>query len=252
MVFRAVYSATPKFKYIAQTLVKVADTIPFLATPDGIVVRTLSPDKTTMISLSLPAIAFDEYECDSEEGFLVSSDEFNRIIKRGTRNDILEMILEREYRRLRIVFRDKKTGVIRTFNVQLREGSVEKLSEPKIELSATIRMLASDFKNLVRDAKIVGDEIEFITTKDKFIAVTETQQRVYRCVMELDRPLISLIVKKDEVRSTYGIELLEATLKAAMAANTLTLEYGENLPVKVEFDVPGGGLLTYWVAPRAK
>lgn len=251
-MFRAVYSATSKFKYIAQTLVKVADIIPFLATPEGIIVRTLSPDKTTMISLTLPATAFDEYECDSEEGFLVSSDEFNRVIKRGTRNDILELTLERELRRLKIVFRDKKTGVMRTFNVQLREGSIEKLSEPKIELSATIRMLASDFKNVVRDAKMIGDEIEFITTKDKFIAVTETQQKVYRCIMELDKPLISLIVKKDEVRSTYSIELLEATLKAAMAANTLTLEYGDNMPAKIEFDMPGGGVLTYWVAPRAK
>lgn len=251
-MFRAVYSATSKFKYIAQTLVKVADIIPFLATPEGIIVRTLSPDKTTMISLTLPATAFDEYECDGEEGFLVSSDEFNRVVKRGTRNDILELTLERELKRLRIIFRDKKTGVIRTFNVQLREGSIEKLSEPKIELSATIRMLASDFKNIVRDAKMVGDEIEFITTKDKFIAVTETQQKIYRCIMELDKPLISLIVKKDEVRSTYSIELLEATLKAAMAANTLTLEYGDNMPAKIEFDMPGGGILTYWVAPRAK
>lgn len=252
MSFRVIYPSASKYKYIAQTLAKIADEIPFTASEGGLLVKLLSPDKTTMITLTIPSLAFDEYECSEETTFIVNSDEFNRTIRRGTRNDMLEMILEKEYRRLRIAFIDKKLGYRRTFYVLLKEGVVEKLPEPKLELPVAVRMISNDFKNLISDAKIVGDEIEFIATSEKLEARVVTPQKEYYNIMKLDKPLISLIVENGEVRATYGIDLLEATLKATSASETVTLEFGSSLPMKLTFDVPGGGTLVYWVAPRAK
>lgn len=252
MSFRAVYPSASKFKYIAQTLAKIASEIPFTANENGINVKVLSPDKTTMIILTLPSLAFEEYECSQEITFIVGSDEFNKTVKRGSRNDMLEFILEKEYRRLKMTFIDRKLGYRRTFYVSLREGVVEKLPEPKMELPVSIRMISDDFKNIIKDAKIVGDEIEFIATPEKVEVRTITPQKEYYNILLPDKPLVSMIVKEAEVRSTYGIDLLEAALKATSASETVTLEFGPSMPIKIVFDVPGGGTLTYWVAPRAK
>ncbi len=252
MSFRALYPSASKFKYIAQTLAKIADEIPFTVNENGLFVKTLSPDKTTMISLNIPSLAFDEFECPEETTFIVSSDEFNRTARRGSRNDMVELVLERENRRLRMAFIDKKLGYKRTFYVQLKEGIIEKLPEPKLKLPAIVRMVSDDFKNIIKDAKIVGDEIEFVATSDKLEARTITPQKEYYNIMKPDRPLISLMVEESEVRSTYGIDLLEITLKAIAASETVTLEFGSSMPMKVTFDVPGGGTLVYWVAPRAQ
>ncbi len=252
MVFRAVYPAATKFKYIAQTISKIVDEIPFIATPDGLFVKSLSSDKTTMIILQIPVTAFEEYQCDEDKvTFIVNADEFSRISKRGTRNDLVELELEKENRRLRLGFIDKKTGVTRTFYLELREGVVEDLGEPNVELPIIARMLTDTFKNALRDAKIVDEEVEIVAEgEEKLIIRSITPQREYHNIMERDKALISFRSSVDKARARYSLELLEATLKATTAAEALTLEFGEGLPLKLTFDLPGGSTLTYWIAPR--
>jgi proliferating cell nuclear antigen len=253
MVFKCLYPAATKFKYIVQTIVKILDEIPFTATPDGLEVRTLTPDKTTMIVLRMPTSSFEDYQLDVEEKtFIVSSDELNRVAKRGTRNDLVELALEEEQRRLRITFIDKKTSVTRTFYVPLREGVVEKLSEPQVELAVSVKMLAEDFKNIINDVKLVGDEAEFIGHEDRLEVRSVTPQREYVGVFEVGNPLISYDVSgSTPVRSKYAIDLLKASTKAATAADTVTVEFGESLPLRLSFDLPGGSVLIYWITPRS-
>ncbi len=250
-MFKAAYPFASKFKYIAQTLAKVTDMIPFTVRPEGMEVKMLSPDKTTMIILRLPNLAFDSYECDSEKTFIVRADELTKIVRRGTRNDILEFLLDEERRRLVLVFRDKRTGVSRRFYLQLREGVVEKLGEPKIALPVKIRMLTEDFKNMLKDAKIVSDEIDMKAYSDRLEAIAEGHQKNYKNIMRIDKPLISYEASA-EAAATYGLDLLEVSLKAMQACETVYIEFGENFPMKLTFDIPGGGVLIYWVAPRAK
>ncbi len=252
MPFRCIYPAATKFKYIVQTIVKILDEIPFSATPDGLEVRTLTPEKTTMIVLRMPTTSFEEYQLEAEEKtFIVSADELNKVAKRGTRNDLVELALEEEQRRLRITFIDKKTSVTRTFYVPLREGVVERLSEPQVELTVSMKMLADDFKNIINDVKLVGDEAEFVAYEDRFEVRTVTPQREYHGVFEVGNPLISYdVTGQTPVRSKYAIDLLKASTKAATAADTVTVEFGEALPLRLSFDLPGGGVLIYWITPR--
>ncbi len=252
MTFRAVYPAATKFKYIVQTIAKVMDEVPFVATPEGLEVKTLTPDKTTMIVLKLPMTAFEEYEiAEDKKTFVVPADELNRIAKRGTRNDMVELKLNEEQRRLEVNFIDKKTGIIRSFYVPLREAIVEELAEPQVELTVVIRMEAEDFKNIINDAKIVSDEVEFIAYDDHIEVISISAQKKYTGVFRIGDPLISLEVRgSTPVRAKYSIDLLKATTKATSAADTATLEYGEALPMRISFDLPSGGILVYWVSPR--
>ncbi len=250
---RLVYPAATKFKYIMQTIAKVLDQIPFIADPaEGLIVKALSADKTTMVVMKIPLGAFEEFDTGGEKkSFIVPADELNKVAKRGTRNDIVEIRLEEEQRRLVINFIDKKTGVRRTFYVPLIEGVVEELSEPQVELTVVAQMTADDFKNIVRDAKIVSDEVEFVAEQDRLIARTITPQKEYYNIMEVGRPLITYEVKTNPpVVSKYAVDLLQSSLKATQAASTATIEYGEALPMKISFDLPGGGVLVYWVSPR--
>jgi len=252
MTFRAVYPTATKFKYIVQTIAKVMDEIPFIAKPEGIEVKTLTPDKTTMIVLRLPLSAFEEYELEDEKKvFVVPADELNRIAKRGTRNDMVEIKLNEEQRRLEINFIDRKTGVVRAFYVPLREAIVEELAEPQVELTVTIRLEADDFKNLINDAKIVSDEIEFVGHEDLLEVKAVSTQKKYTGLFRIGDPLISYEARGPApIRSKYSIDLLKATTRATSAADMATVEYGEALPMKVTFDLPGGGVLIYWVSPR--
>ncbi len=251
-MFRAVYPSATKFKYIAQTLAKIVDEIPFYGEPEQLEVRVLSPDKTTMTILRIPSIAFEEYICDQEEFFVVGSDEFNRIARRGTRNDLVVLELDRERKVLKFMFKDKKTGVERTFYLQLKERVIEKLPEISLELGVSIRMLADDYKNIIRDLKIVGEEAIFIFEDNKLTIKSMTQQKEYIGVFEQDNPLLYISSTTDKAIARYSVGLLETTLKAAAASKNVLLEFDSNKPLKVEFELPTGGTLTYWIAPRSE
>ncbi len=252
MVFRCIYPAATKFKYIVQTIVKILDEVPFIATSEGLEVRTLTPEKTTMIILRMPTTSFEEYQLEEEEKtFIVPADDLNKVAKRGTRNDLVELALEEEQRRLRVTFIDKKTSVTRTFYVPLREGVVERLSEPQVELTVSLKMLADDLKNIINDVKLVGDEAEFIGLEDRFEVRSVTPQREYHGVFEVGNPLITYDIRGEApVRSKYAIDLLKASTKAASAADAVTVEFGEGLPLRLAFDLPGGSSLIYWITPR--
>ncbi|HIP65982.1 MAG TPA: DNA polymerase sliding clamp [Pyrodictium sp.] len=252
MTFKAIYPAATKFKYIVETITKALDEIPFMATAEGLYVKSLSPDKTTMLVLTMPVTTFEEYNVEKDKVvFVVPSDELKRAAKRGTRNDMVELVLEEDQRRLKMTFIDKKTGVTRTFYIPLREAVVEELNEPQVELNVVARLNADDFKNIVRDAKIVSDEVEFTAHEDRLEAHSLSMQKEYRCIMEIGNPLITYEVKGNPpIRAKYAIDLLQASLKAASTADTVTVEFGEALPMKLTFDLPGGSTLVYWVSPR--
>ncbi|NPA04495.1 MAG: DNA polymerase sliding clamp [Crenarchaeota archaeon] len=252
MSMRAVYPAATKFKYIVETLAKAIDEIPFIATPEGITVKSLSPDKTTMIVLNMPASSFEEYEVSQDKvTFVVGADELRKAAKRGTRNDVLEIRVDLDARKLILVFRDKKTNISRSFDVPLRESIVEELAEPQVELTVTAQLIADDFKLIVRDAKLVSDEIEFKAYEDRIEAITSSMQKQYKCIMDTSGGLISLEVRgKTPVTAKYAVDLLQAGMKAAQAAQTVTMEYGEALPMRLVFSLPAGSTLVYWISPR--
>jgi len=250
-VFRAVYPSASKFKYVAQTLAKIVDEIPFYAEPDALEVRVLSPDKTTMTVLKVPSIAFEEYLCDEETFFVVSSDEFNRIARRGTRNDLVVLELDSEAKTLRFMFKDKKTGIERVFLLSLKERVGEKLPEPSLELGVSARMLSDDYKNIIRDLKVVGEEAVFMYSDGKLVIKTSAQQKEYEGVFEQDNPLITLSATVDKAIARYSIGLLEATLKAAAASKNVEIQFDTDKPLRVEFELPTGGSIIYWIAPRS-
>ncbi len=250
-MFRAIYPSASKFKYIAQTLAKIVDEIPFYAEPDALEVRVLSPDKTTMTILKIPSIAFEEYICEEETFFVVSSDEFNRIARRGTRNDLVILELDGENKMLKFMFKDKKTGIERVFLLSLKERVSERLPEPSIELAVSARMLSDDYKNIIRDLKIVGEEAIFMYKDEKLVIKSMAQQKEYEGVFEQDNPLITLTATVEKALARYSIGLLEATLKAAAASKNVEIQFDTDKPLRVEFELPTGGSIIYWIAPRS-
>ncbi len=249
MVFKASITAVPKFRYIAQTLAKITDEAPFYATMDGLEVKVLSPDKTTLTILKIPSISFEEYNVDGEEFFVIATDEFNKIIRRGTRDDILVLELDKENNRLKIIFKHKKTGMERTFYIETKPRTREELPEPKLELGVSFRILPDDYKHIIRDLKVIGEEAVFQYKNGKIYIFSQAQQKEYRGEFEEGSPLSYISATVDEARSVYSVSLLETTLKPIQAASDVLVSFDTNKPLKIEFTLALGGTLDYWIVP---
>lgn len=251
-MFRASYTSASKFKHIAQALAKITDEAPFFITQDMFEARILSPDKTTMIILKIPSISFEEYEVDEQETFIVSTSDLNKIIRRATRNDVLVFEYLKEENKLKIIFRNKKTGVERSFLIEARSGIGEIPSEIKTELGVTARFVADDYKQIIRDLKIVGEEAIFHYKEGKLYITAHAQQKEYRGEFSEGNPLTYLSATVNEAKSIYSVSLLEATLKPIQSAKHITLSFDTDKPAKIEFEITEGGYMIYWIVPRVE
>ncbi|MEM4759028.1 MAG: DNA polymerase sliding clamp, partial [Desulfurococcaceae archaeon] len=57
---------------------------------------------------------------------------------------------------------------------------------------------------------------------------------------------------KDDVKASYSIDILEAAIKATAASKTLTIQFDQDKPMRIEFEIVGGGSLIYWIVPRVE
>jgi len=251
-MFRATYASASKFKYIAQALAKITDEAPISVQPDAVEARILSPDKTAMIILKIPSISFEEFEASEPLVFTIPTSDLNKIVRRATRNDVLVFEYLKDEGKLRVGFRNKKTGVERSFAINARAGATEMFEELKLELSVTARFVADDYKQVIRDLKVIGEEAVLHYKSGKLYIIARSQHKEYRGEFSEGNPLAYLSATVDEAKATYSVGLLEITLKPIQSAKYVTLQFDTNKPAKIEFELAGGGYMTYWIVPHVE
>jgi len=247
-LIRLVYDAASKFKYVTQALAKINDEGIFIINPEMLVINVFSPDKVSMALLKMPSLSFTEFEVDNEIGLIVRLDEFNKIVKRATRNDDLILEYDPDQQILRVSLRDRKTGVLRQFDVTSSTIEEYAIKEPKAEFTANIQMESDDFKAIIQDAKVVGDYIVFEATEDAFKVSVESEEKYYEWEMREGDPLIALDVTEDS-RSTYTRQALEAATKPTGASDVVKLSFSSDFPLKLEFTLKTGEKLYIYTAP---
>lgn len=250
-MFRIAYPNGTKFKKIMQASIKLIEEIPFHVASDGLTIRALSPDKNVLINLNIPSTSFEEFSVGESTDIVLSKDEFSKAIRRAQRRDTVIMEYEKGSRELKIILFNAKTGVERFFTVSLSEVGVEPVGEIKVTPTVKFQMDGDDLKRIITDAKIVADEVEFVYDNGKIIVQASSEEKSYKTVLEVDKPLLNLeALTEEKVSCKYSLDLLKGISSALGDAEILILEFGQGLPLKMHMELGGGSTLTVWFAPR--
>ncbi len=248
-MLKASYANVSKLKYVAQALAKVGDEALLKADADGLTFKVLSPDKLILAVFRMPLTSFEEYHLDEVYTFTIRTDRFSAAVKRGTRNDMLELEYDPENDLLRVVFRDKKTGIPRVFEMQTMPGLSSDIPEPRVTLTTKVLMSTDDFKHILSDSKSVGaDSLVFQAKEEELIVRAESEPYEYRALFRVGVPLIDLETPGNE-EASYLLAALQAAAKPASAADEVVVEFSTNMPMKIHYKLAGGEDLYLWVAP---
>jgi len=248
-LFRLVYDAATKFKYITQTLAKISDEATFVVEGSQLIIWQMSPDKTTLAVLKAPNVSFGEFTVEEEAKFIVRTDELNKVVRRATRNDSL--IFERDPSEplLAVTLRDRKTGLSRKFTVPLVELEPPEIREPTFEGTTRFSLDASVFKVIVQDVKVVADSVTFESKEEGVLLVKASgEEKEYVWEMKPNAPLLDIDVTEPSVAS-YGRAPLEVATKPTGAADIVRGEYSTDYPLKLEFTFPNGERMYIYIAP---
>ena len=213
----------------------------------------LSPDKSTMVIVRIPSTSFEEYSITEEIELVLEKEDLTKALKKATKRDRVIIEWSEGYRELHLIISNIKTGIERSYKVRLRETAPEKLSELNLELEVTMQMPSEEFSKIIKDLRVIGDEVMFSYSSrtGSVIVHSVSENKEYIAELQHFKPLITLQASADAASAKYSVDLLKSVAKALDLSDTVTVAFGTAKPMKVYLDLPGGGELIFWIAPRA-
>jgi len=213
--------------------------------PDGIHIQAVDRSNVGMVDLRLSAAAFESYEAD--EGLIgVNLPRLENVADIADSGQLVHMELDEETRELNIHVDslDYTLGLIDPDLIP-QESDI-----PDLDLPAEIVIEGRDVDRAVTAADKVSDHIA--------LGVSETEE-AFEVEAEGDNDDIHLLLDEEdlidlqvgEAYSLYSLEYLKKMNKAIPKDAEVTVELGEEFPVKLHFEyAEGEGQVTYMLAPR--
>jgi proliferating cell nuclear antigen len=248
MPFEIVFDGAKDFADLIATASNLIDEAAFKVTEDGISMRAMDPSRVVLIDLNLPTSIFSKYDVESEETIGVNMDHFKKILKRSKSKDTL-VLRKGEENFLDIILQGTAT---RKFRLPLIDVEELELELPELPFTAKAVVLGEVLKEAVKDASLVSDSLKFIATPNELMlkAEGETQEVEIKLTLE-DEGLLDLEVQ-EETKSAYGISYLADMVKGIGKADEVIVQFGNEMPLQMDYPIRDEGRLTFLLAPRVE
>ncbi len=247
-MFKASVSDAKLWKNLLAAISTLIEEADFNATLDGIKLRSMDPSHVAMVDFEWQKTAFEEYTCQEPTKIRVNIASMLKLLKRVGSDEILEMLYDEKTRKLNLTLKGK---MMRKFTMPTLDPAQEEVPTPKITFNSKVKLTTSTLRDIIDDVQAVSDNVRLETTPEKLIAAATTE--LSSAVIELEKTsemLIELDVKEPS-KATFNLNYLSEITKAgASAAEIVTVEFSSNMPIRLEFDIPQQGRLSYYLAPR--
>ena len=212
---------------------------------DELTIRAVDPANVGMVDLSLSPDAFESYETDG--GVIgVNLSRLEEMVKMASADQLVHLELDEETRKLHIQF----DGLEYTLALIDPDSIRQEPDLPDLDLAAEIVLEGSHIDRAVKAADMVSEHIVLGVNEEEDHFYVDAQGDTDDVHFELDREdLIDLT--PGDAHSLFSLDYLKEMNKAIPNDAEVTIELGEDFPVKLHFDIAEGqGNVTYMLAPR--
>jgi proliferating cell nuclear antigen len=212
---------------------------------DGISIRAVDPANVGMVDLTLDREAFESYETDG--GLIgVNLSRLEDIAGMADAGQLVNLELDEETRKLHIEF----DGLEYTLALIDPDSIRQEPDIPDLDLPADIVIEGRDIDRAVTAADMVSDHIALGVDGDGEFFYVDAEGDTDDVHFELDDEDL-LALEAGDAHSLFSLDYLKDMNKAIPNDGEVTIELGEEYPVKMHFEIAEGmGHVTYMLAPR--
>ncbi len=214
--------------------------------PEGLQIRAVDPANVGMVDLTLSAPAFESLNTDV--GILgISWDRFEKVIGLANNGDLVHLDYDHETRKLNVEI----NGLSYTLALIDPDSIRQEPEIPDLNLPADVTVEGSQIARGVKAADMVSDHIR--------LSVDDVEQS-FSFSAEGDTDDVDLKLETDDLvalssaapaDSLFSLDYLKDMNKAIPKDAEVTMELGEEFPIKLHFGfAEGHGQTTYMLAPR--
>jgi proliferating cell nuclear antigen len=233
---------------MCQAIAIIVDEATFNLASDNIDLRAMDPSRVAMIDFQWPKTIFDEYQCDEAQKMCINISELLKLLRRTSKDETIELALTPETPKLKITITGRYT---RTFNMPTLEPQEEEVPTPKITFKITAKTTAEGLRQAIEDAQLVSDHVRIEADPEK-LTLNATGD-LMGALIELKKGSDALLDLQTEEpsKATFSLSYLAEIIKAASATSEIaTLQFANDMPIRLDFHQPKEGKLTYYLAPR--
>jgi len=247
-LFKAKLNDAKLLRDMITAISTLVDEATFNLTPDNLKLRAMDPSRVAMIDFEWPKTIFDEYTCDQPTKMCINITEILKLLRRTSKDETIELTLDEKTNRLNITIKGKYE---RTFNMPTLEAAEEEVPTPKITFNARAKITTDGLHQAVEDVQLVSDHVKIEIDPEK--VTMRAAGDLMGATIELKKGSDTLldIETKEPSKATYSLSYLTEIIKTAAASSEIaTLEFSNDMPIRIDFQQPKEGKLTFYLAPR--
>jgi proliferating cell nuclear antigen len=244
--FKLRFEQAKLFSEYFKTLNVIMDELTFYTRPDGITFRGMDPSRVAMLDVDFPQSIFSEYQQGEKVDFAVNLDTLAKLLKLADDTDSVELnLLPND--KLAVIFKGKST---RKFTMSILGDPAEKVPPPKITFYAKTILQTKQFLQFLNNISTLSDHFVLIATPEQLSFLGEGNTT--KAEITLEKKDLALLECKDErQRAVFSITYMTEALKAmSEVCESVTVEWCDDMPIKVDFKLPHAGKIWWFLAPR--
>ncbi|NOZ88500.1 MAG: proliferating cell nuclear antigen (pcna) [Crenarchaeota archaeon] len=244
---RLSYPDAKSFYNILEALSKIVDEVSMTIRQDGVTAVALDPAHVALIKIELPVDSFVEYEVEDSEvklGFNVANTA--KILKRGKKGDKLDIEVTDDRVTWSIV-----GATIKRYRLLNLDVPTPEIPETQLEFKIHVAMIVDPFKNALKDAEAVGDTVELEAPDEETLIIRGIGAATAEARIRRESPAVVEFEVKEPGKAAYSIDYLKHVVSLTKVADTIVIEFSNDMPLRLEFQLPAGGKVTYLLAPKS-
>ena len=212
---------------------------------DGLSIRAVDPANVGMVDLSLDSAAFESYEADG--GVIgVNLARLEDIAGMGNAGDLVHLELDEETRKLHI----RIDGLSYTLALIDPDSIRQEPDIPDLDLPARIVVEGNQLDRGITAADMVSDHINLRVDEGAATFHIEAEGDTDDVDFEMG-PDALIDLEAGPADSLFSLDYLKDMNKAIPGDAEVTIELGEEFPVKLHYEFAEGlGNVTFMLAPR--
>jgi len=247
-MFKAKLSDAKLLRDMITAISTLVDEATFNIAPEGIKLRAMDPSRVAMIDFEWPKTVFDEYAADTPIKMCINISELLKLLRRTSKDESVELALDEKTGRLNVGIKGKYD---RTFNMPTLEATEEEVPTPKITFNVRAKATTEGLNEAIQDVQLVSDHVRIEMDNEKM--TMRAIGDLMGATVELKKGSDALLdlETKEPSKATFSLSYLSEIIKTATATSDVaTLEFSTDMPIRIDFQQPKEGKLTFYLAPR--
>ncbi len=242
------YPDAKAFRTIMEALAKIVDEVAMHVSQEEFRIKAIDPAHIALIEIHLPSTSFIEYELETDMGEVVggiSIANLFKVIKRAKKGEKLDIDITDDNIVLTIT-----SSAVKRYTFKNIEVSEPEIPEAVMEFKVRALLIADTLKNALKDAEAVGDTLEIEAPSEEELILRGKGAGFTETKIVSGSPALLELEVKEASKSAYSVEYLKHVVALTKIADTIQLEYSSQMPIRLQFNLPGEGKVIYLLAPK--